>query len=490
MSRPEDQIDDFAAIADAVIDHAKRQGASYADLRVVDERERRLAVRLGKVARVEQTSSVGFGVRVLVGGAWGYASAPDIDEQTALACCDQALAAARAGSSHRQHPVELAPLEPQRGAWVSPRQEDPFAMSLEAQFDELFAIDEVLQKAEGIRVTFSAMAFAQERMWLYTSDGSAIYQDALRSGGGCWVTAVGNGQVQMRSYPNSFEGQYAQGGYEVVRALDLLAHAEVTRDEAIELLSAPPCPGGDFDLVLAGNQLALQIHESVGHPNEFDRVLGFEADLAGRSFCTPEKRGNFVYGSEIVNLVADTTLPGGLATMGWDDDAVPAQRWHIVENGIHRDYFTNREFAQRAGGEQSTGANRAMGWRYPPQIRIPNLSLMPGQGSRDDLFADVEHGFWLDTVKTWSIDQMRLNFQFTCEAAREIKNGKLGRLYRNPTYQGITPQFWRSCDAIAGPEEWIPWGVWNCGKGQPMQIAEMTHGCAPTRFRNIRFVGA
>ncbi|PIE23311.1 MAG: peptidase C69 [Planctomycetota bacterium] len=481
---PENQ--DFESYARAAIDCAQRLGASYCDVRFVREDRRELSVRMGQVSGLNTEQSLGVGVRVLVGGAWGYAAAPEPSQELLLKLAAQAYEQAAAGSRLRQQPVELAENPPQQGVWRSPFEEDPFEISLSDQFGLLLAVDEILRKKDEIKSSSASMSFLREQHWLYTSDGTSVEQSMLRSGAGFSATAVGEGEVQTRSYPASFGGQYAQGGYELVRSFDLLGNAERIREEAIELLTAPSCPAGAFDVIIGGSQLALQIHESVGHPNEFDRVLGFEADLAGRSFMVPElHQGGFSYGSEIVNLVADSTLPGGLARMCWDDDGVPGQRWHVVRGGQHENWFTNREFATRCGRERSFGANRAYGWRYPPQIRIPNLSLMPGEGSLEELAAGIDDGFLVDGVKTWSIDQMRVNFQFSMEIARRIEGGKLGRLYKNPTYQGRTPEFWASCDGIAGPEEWVAWGVANCGKGQPMQIAEMSHGCSPARFRGL-----
>jgi TldD protein len=240
-----------------------------------------------------------------------------------------------------------------------------------------------------------------------------------------------------------------------------------------------------MDLILEGSQLALQIHESVGHPSELDRVIGMEANYAGTSFATTEKLGNFKYGSEIVNLVGDGTVPTGLATIGYDDDGVRAQRWHIVKAGIFSGYQTNREVAHFCGDERSRGCCRADGWGNIPMVRNNNLSLMPGEWKFDDLIADTKRGIYMATNKSWSIDQMRLNFQFGTEIAYEIKNGKLGRVFKNPTYQGMTPEFWGSCDAICDENHWVLWGVLSCGKGQPGQGAEMSHGAAPTRFRNV-----
>lgn len=480
---------ELEALAAPVLEKARAEGAQFADLRFVAESQRELSVRLGKVSNCAQNESFGVGVRVLVDGAWGYAAAPTEDPQRLALLLDAALRHARQCAQHRPEAAVLAPTSVERGSWTSPRVEDPFAASLEDQFAELLAIDAELQKAENLATTFAGMSFARERQWQFTSEGTAVEQDLLRSGAGYSLTVAKAGVVQTRSFPASFGGQYLQGGYEIVRELDLLTHVPRIREEAAQLLVAEPCPAGHFDMVVGGSQLALQIHESVGHPNEFDRVLGFEADMAGRSFVTREKRDTFQYGSDIVDLVADSRLPRGLATFAWDDDAVAAKRWNIVEKGVHRNWFTNREFATRLGDAASTGANRAQGWRFPPQVRIPNLSLMWGDSTREQLIAGVDDGFLLDGVKTWSIDQMRINFQFTCEIAWRIRDGKLAEVVRNPTYQGVTPEFWRSCDGIAGREEWAPWGVPNCGKGQPMQVAEMSHGCSPARFRGVCFVG-
>lgn len=481
----------FEALANVALERARSAGASHADVRVVSTETRELAVRKSQVSRCSRDESLGVAVRVLVEGAWGFAAAPlsgDVELLGRLA--DRAVGEARAGARHRVVKAVLAPLPAQRGRFVSPREEDPFAMGLEEQFDLLFEVDRELVRAKDLATTSTQMSFARERQWQFTSEGHLVEQDLLRSGAGFALTLARDGIVQTRSYPASFGGQYLQGGFEVVRGMRLRDHVARVQEEASELLRAAPCPGGRFDMVVGGSQLALQIHESVGHPNEFDRVLGFEADLAGQSFVTPEKRNRFVYGAPIVDLVADSTLAGGIGTFGWDDDAVPGQRFHVVEQGVHRNWFTNREFATRLGDGASNGTNRAEGWRYPPQIRIPNLSLMWGSSTRDELIAGIDDGFLLDGVKTWSIDELRLNFQFTSEIAWRIRAGRVAEVVRNPTYQGVTPEFWSSCDGIAGREEWAAWGVPNCGKGQPMQVAEMSHGCAPARFRGVTFLQA
>jgi TldD protein len=334
----------------------------------------------------------------------------------------------------------------------------------------------------------AGLGLRREQQWQASSEGARQHQVLLRSGAGIATTAAAHGHVERRSWPASFGGNYKSAGWEHITGLDLAAHGERMRDESVALCSAPACPAGQRDLILMGNQLMLQIHESVGHPNELDRVFGHEVDLAGSSFATTDKLGTFRYGSDLVNLVADSTVPGGLDTRGFDDECVPSGSWHVVKDGIFTGYHTSREWAARIGEERSRATARAEGFGNPPIIRITNLSLMPGDWRLDDLIADTEDGVLCDTVRMWSIDQRRLNFQFTTEIGWEIKNGKLGRMLRSPTYQDTTPEFWNRCDAICDADHWQLWGVPNCGKGNPMQVAEMSHGAAPARFRSVNFV--
>jgi TldD protein len=374
--------------------------------------------------------------------------------------------------------------------YETPVEIDPFGVSVAERLDLLQAADASMDGRESVVARQAFFSLRREEQWQASSEGAALHQVLVRTGAGMDVTAAANGQVQRRSHPCSW-GNYKTGGWEHVLEMELPAHGERIRDEAVALCGADPCPGGERTVVIGASQLALQIHESVGHPNELDRVHGHEVDLAGSSFATPEKLGGFQYGSDLVNLVADSTIKGGLDTRGWDDECVPSGRWHVVRDGVFTGYHTSREWAHTIGEERSRGTSRAEGWRNPPIIRITNLSLEPGSWEFDDLIADCEDGaIFMDCVKMWSIDQRRLNFQFTCEIAWEIEGGKLGRMLRNPTYQGRTPDFWGSCDAICGPQHWDLWGVSNCGKGNPMQVAEMSHGAAPARFRGLNLVGA
>jgi TldD protein len=375
------------------------------------------------------------------------------------------------------------------GEYATPVEIDPFTVGVEEKLDLLHAADGAMRGADATVVRQVTLSLRREEQWQSSSEGAAIHQVLVRTGAGLSSTAAANGLVERRSYPASFGGNYKTGGWEHVRALDLVAHGERVRDEAVALCSAEPCPVGERTAIIGGSQLMLQIHESVGHPTELDRVFGHEVDLAGGSFATPDKLGSFRYGSPLVNLVADSTIPGGLDTRGYDDECVESGRWAVVEEGLFKGYHTSREWAGRIGEERSRGTMRAEGWFNPAIIRITNLSLMPGDWNFDDLVADCEDGsIFCDTVKMWSIDQRRLNFQFTTEIGWEIRGGKLDRMLRSPTYQGSTPEFWRSCDAICDASHWELWGVPNCGKGNPIQTAEMSHGAAPARFRGLTFL--
>ena len=317
------------------------------------------------------------------------------------------------------------------------------------------------------------------------SEGAYVEQELYETGCGIEATAVDEGEVQNRSYPNSVGRHQGTEGWEFIERYDLAGNAGRVAEEARELLTAKTMEPGVTTVILDGSQVALQIHESCGHPIELDRVLGTEAAFAGMSFLTTDKLGDFMYGSSLVNMTADATIPGGLGTFGFDDEGVAAQSTPIVRDGLFVGYLTSRETAT-ALGQRSNGAMRASGWNRIPLIRMTNVSLEPGTWTLDGMIADTDDGVYMETNRSWSIDDKRLNFQFGTEIGREIKNGKLGALIKNATYTGITPRFWGSCDAIANREEWVVWGTPNCGKGQPEQVAHTGHGAAPARFRNVQ----
>lgn len=475
----------FKDVARAAIAAAKKAGASYADCRAVQTERESISTRNGSAAsRLGDTQ--GFGVRVIADGAWGFSSSSLLTLAEAEAVAKEAVAIAQASSLTTAKPVELAPVEAYKARWVTPYLFDPFEIPLSEKVELLLKIDEVLRREKKVRVATGSFSCQWERQIFASTEGSFIEQHLLTTGVGYAATAVDENGIQRRSYPNSFRGQHQNMGYELVHNWDLLGQAPRIASEAAALLTAPVCPSGQKDIILDSSQIGLQVHESCGHPIELDRVFGTEANYAGRSFLTTEKLGKFQYGSKHVHLTADSTATGGLGTFGYDDEGVPAQKWDIVKDGLFVGYLTSRETAPRIGLKHSQGTMRAAGWNRIPLIRMNNVSLQPGKGSLEDLIGDTKDGIYMETNRSWSIDQLRYNFQFGCELAYEIKNGKKGRLLRNPTYQGITPEFWGSCDAVCGPEEWTLWGTPNCGKGQPGQTAATGHGASPARFRNVK----
>ena len=473
-------LDILRAALDAASD-----GTTYADARGMDIETQSLSVTGTSVESLDMGESIGFGVRVLVDGAWGFAASSTLSIAEAGRVARTAVEVARASASARSKPIELVPEEPHVGTWSTPLEQDPFEVSVEERVALLASSAATLERNPAVRIGRGTMDLIRDRTWFVSSEGSEIDQTITHVGAGIEATAVSNGQVQTRSYPGSFRGHYEAGGYEIIQSMDLAEHAEQTADEAAALLTAPECPSTISTLVIDGHQTMLQVHESVGHPTELDRMLGMEASFAGTSFVGVADVGGLRYGSDLVTITSDGTSPGGLGTYGYDDEGVAAQRVNLIENGYLAGFQTSRETAAAAGRDRSNGTMRADGWENFPLIRMTNVNLLPGEGSLDDLFADVDDGVYMATNKSWSIDDKRLNFQFGCEIAWEIKKGKLGRMLRDPRYTGITPRFWASCDAIAGPEEWRMRGTPNCGKGQPGQTMRVGHGTAPARFRNV-----
>ncbi|MGE5178479.1 MAG: TldD/PmbA family protein [Bacteroidota bacterium] len=467
------------------LDTAVARGAGYADARLLETVREDLIVKDGRLGGLDQSESRGIGVRVLVDGAWGYAATDATTREGVQACAAHAVAIGKASARVLEARVRLAEEPPHRAVWSSTCAIDPFAVPLDRKLDLLLRVDGALRGVKGVSIAESFLTFVRRRQRFLSSEGADIDQTITRSGGGYAATAIAGNDVQRRSWPQS-EGYHQTLGYEFIESVPWVEEAPRVAEEAVALLTADPCPTGEHDVILEGSQLALQIHESVGHPSELDRVLGMEANYAGASFLTLEKKGTLRFGSPHVTLMADATLPNGLATFGFDDEGVAAQRWPIVREGLFEGYLTSRELAHRVGDARSRGCVRADGWHHIPMIRMVNLSLMPGAGSLDDLLADTDQGIYMETNRSWSIDQLRYNFQFKTEIAWEVRRGKRVRMLKNPTYQGITTRFWNSCDFVCGEEAWKPWSVVNCGKGQPGQVAEMTHGAAPARFRRVR----
>ena len=477
-------------IADWALNTATQRGASHTDIRIVDDRQRALATKNGKVGHASSSESRGIGVRVVVNEAGGFASTDDLRREAVEQTAAKAVEIARASASVKEHPIRLAPEPALKLEWTTPCQIDPFTTSVEDNLDLLTRIDSELLSVSGVTLAESNLHFRRYEQWFYSSEGAEIHQTRFNTGAGFVAFSFQGTEIQKRSYPNSFGGQYQSKGYELVQELKLLENARRIGEQAVVLHQAPQCPQGIMTLVLDSSQLGLQIHESIGHPIELDRVLGMEANFAGTSFLTLDKLRHLRYGSEMVNVVADATSSHGpgLGTFACDDEGVAAQCTPIISNGLFTGYISSRETAEAIGENRSNGCMRAEGWNRIPLIRMTNISILPGEKplTFDQLVAGTDDGIYMQTNRSWSIDDKRYNFQVGTEIGWEIKGGKLGRMFKNPSYSGITTEFWNSMDAICSRDQWTLWGTPNCGKGQPMQTMGTGHGASPARFKNVK----
>jgi TldD protein len=472
-------------LAHQAVEAARTSGADYADARFVTGETESLSVKNQEMEGIDRSLSQGVGIRVLVGGYWGFAatarSTPeDLDRTARLA-----VGIARAAARLPMDPVSLADVEPAKAEWSTVVHEDPFAVALDEKVALLMEASRRMQQVKGLAFAEANLDFHRRRTSFASSEGAAIDQTIVHSGGGIEATAISDGEVQKRSFPNSFRGHIRAAGYEHIRTLGLTEEAERVATEAVELVAAQDCPSEVTTLVLDSNQVILQMHESVGHPLELDRVLKMEEAYAGTSFVDLGDRGRLRYGSDKVTIVMDSTIAGGLGSFGFDDEGVPAQRVTLIENGLFQNFISSRETAPVVG-QTSGGAMRADGWQNLPLIRMTNINLEPGEGTLAEIIGDTKDGIFMTTNTSWSIDDKRVNFQFGCEVAWRVRDGKLTQMYKNPNYNGITTEFWGSCDAVGGSEEWVLWGTPNCGKGQPGQVARVGHGASPARFRNVR----
>jgi TldD protein len=472
---------DYARTA---VEAALAAGATYADARVVIRRHERLVAQNGEIEAVTHTEDAGVGVRALIGSSWGFAATSELTDTAAKRAGAEATATAKASALVPGTGLQLADVPVAQDRYETPHAEDPFAVPLDEKVAVVVGATRTMADVDGVAVATAHLVFWDTDKWFVSSQGHRIHQHLVESGCGMDATAVGEHETQRRSYPQSF-GHVETGGYEVVRRFDLPSHAQAVAEEAVQLLSAADCPSGEMDLILESSQLALQIHESVGHAIELDRILGWEAAFAGTSFLELEQLGSLRYGSELMNITADATIPGALATFGYDDEGTPAQCVDIVKEGTWVGVLSGRDSAHLAGLPPG-GMVRADGFNRLPMVRMTNVGILPGDASMDEIVAETKHGVVMATNRSWSIDDRRLNFQFGCEIGWEVVDGKRTRMVKNPTYTGITPRFWGTLDMLGGEQEWVPWGLPNCGKGQPMQVGHTGHPASTGRFRNVR----
>ncbi|MBN1424456.1 TldD/PmbA family protein [Candidatus Fermentibacteria bacterium] len=465
---------------------AQEAGASFADMRVVEERENRIFVKRRSLRLIDEAESFGYAVRMLIDGAWGFASSTTLSRDAVAKTAHRAVATAQASSkARRTPPLVMAPEPAHVATCIGPCEEDPFAVPHGEKADLLLSACDAMLGVPGVVMTLGLLEFSRVHRIIATTDGTYVDMTTTFANPMLQAVAVKNGESQERSY----QGGARQAGYEFIRSLDLAGRARWWAEEAVLKCCADPSPVGVMDLVLDPDHLALTMHESVGHPTELDRILGWESNFAGRSFIRPNDVGSLKYGSEIVNFTVDNTMPGGAGSWFFDDDGVAMQKFPIIRDGILVGLGTTRETAPLIGWEHSVGCCRADGFRSFPINRIPNLYMEPGSREEvtpESLIAGVDRGVYIQGRGSFSIDQMRNNFQFGGDMFWMIEGGTVTKPLKKVTYQSQTRQFWGSCDAIAGPSHWKPFGLMNCGKGEPSQRMRMTHGASYCRFRAIR----
>jgi TldD protein len=469
-------------------------GVQYADIRAVERKHEGLHVDRDAVDQVVIEESLGIGIRVLLNGQWGFAATHQVDnpvtlEQAVRRAVDQAQAAAGLGP-----PVALAPVPVVRARYATAVVRNPFTdVGVSEKIDLLLRAAAGMKRGGGtnVRSAEASMDFFQDHKVFANTEGSVVEQRITESGGGIMATASDEHDVQRRSFPQSVprairgqRGDFSTAGYEHVAGLGLVEEAERVGSEAAALLRADACPSGKTTLIVTGAQMPLVIHETAGHPSELDRVLGSEASLAGGSYMQPGERGRLRFGSDIVSVVADATLSGGMGSFGFDDEGVAAQRTPIVEHGLFTGYLTSREHAGRLG-LPATGAARADGWQRVPLVRMTNVSLEPGDTSLEEMIGTTDDGVLVDMNRSVSIDDQRLSFRFGSEIGWLIRKGQLVRLVKNPTFSGISPQFWGGCDALGDASTFRLYGLPSCNKGEPLQVAHIGHGTVPGRFRDV-----
>jgi len=473
-------------LAVKALEEAVKAGASYADVRIGEILDETLTVKNGVPEDTNLSQTRGFGIRVVIKGAWGFAASINLTKKEVAEVARKAVAIAKASAKVKKKAISLNRAAAKKGKYSTPMKKNPFNIPLEEKMEILMDAERTAAKQSPlIKVSYAFFRSKQEKKMFMSTEGAKIRQQINWCGGGIMSVAIKNGDVQRRSYPSSFRGNFATSGYEFFKSLNLTKHAKQVAKEAVQLLKAEKCPSTTTDLIIPSDQLALQIHESCGHPTELDRALGMEADYAGTSFLTPDKLDKLRYGSKHVNIVADATVPGGLGTFGYDDEGTAAKKVYLVKEGIFVGYQSSRETAALLKLKESSSGMRADSPLAIPLIRMTNINLLPGDWKAEELIEDTQKGILMQTNRSWSIDDKRLNFQFGTEIGWVIKKGSKEKMIRNPTYTGITPQFWGSCDAVS-KDDWLMWGTPNCGKGVPAQVMYVGHGCGTARFRKVR----
>ncbi len=478
-----------ANLAELALTAIARVGCEYGEVRFCTYRSQNLYARDRSLSQLSDNVSSGFGVRVLLNGAWGFAASPHKTPSEVERIVNLAADIAKGSRLSQQTRVQLVPVAAYRDTYITPIEIDPFIVPITKKADLLLELNERLLSDEGIKKAYSFLRFTREEKTFASTEGSHIQQTIYRTHPGFGCQAIANGDAQSRSY----ERPPLNLGYEHVNAPDLLSQVERVAQEAIAKVHAPKGPSGiRTNLILKPTNLYLTIHESVGHPTELDRVYGYEANFAGTSFATTDNLGKLQYAAPWVNFRADRTQPNGRSTMGYDDEGIPAQDWYVVKDGKLVDYLTDRETAYRLGRSSSNGCAYADSWSSVPMVRIPNLGLEPGAegGSHTatlaEMIADTEEGILIDGIGSFSIDQQRRNFQFGGDAFWKVENGKIVGMLKDVTYHAMTTDFWNSVDALGPASERQQCGTSFCGKGEPIQLAQMTHACVPVRVRDIQ----
>ncbi len=461
----------------------------YASIRFSEERAEYLAVRQGVVEPVSTSFDAGAMITVWAGGGSGYAATSDLSPSGLAAAVARARqwAAATAGRGLVDEPPQDHPT----GTYASPVATPWDGTTLDERLAILVDADARLQGPEGrpddrIVDRWATLALIETDSLLLTSEGGRVAQSTRVTRPGLAVVANEGSNTQRRSFGSgSFNGQ---GGREVLDRFQFAAAPERLVDEALALLAADNCPTGTMDLILAPDQMILQIHESIGHPLELDRILGDERNYAGTSFVTLDMFGSYRYGSELLNVTFDPTVDGQSASYGFDDDGTPATRQHLIRDGI-LERPLGGTLSQRRAGVDGVANSRACSWNRPPIDRMANLNVEPGTSTEAELVAGVERGVWLETNNSWSIDDSRNKFQFGCELGRLIVDGELGPIVRNPGYRGISATFWRNLTGVADGDSFTVMGTPNCGKGEPNQVITTGHASPACRFSAVEVFG-